>query len=293
MSHSQNSEPQQQHCLHDSVQQFWESVCPCLTMVRLHAVGFCGVDDSVNLEELRALSSAYPWIEWGVLLRPDRQGQPRYASTKVLQQLGALAGAVGSTEATENPIRLAAHFCGDECLEALKGNTTHVRELWEKLGFRRLQLNPTAANAAGGWVAEDAADGIRAVAAALPEVEVILQFNEETKPLATLLFEVDAQPPPANLAALLDASCGAGVVAEVHPAPLPGVRCGYAGGISPATASKQLQAVVATCEGHTGSTWIDMESGVRSKNDEGHDVFDLERVRQVIDIVLASGVPVG
>jgi len=250
--------------------------------MRLEAVGFCGVDDSVDLEELCQLSAAHPWIEWGVLLRPDKQGQPRYAGREALERLGGLVKERAA-------LRVAAHLCGDDCLKALRGDAAHVRGLHELVGCRRMQINPTAANKASGWEPGPAAEGLRSVAAALPDVELILQVNEETRELCRRLFENPERPAPANLAALLDASCGLGLAPAAHPRPLPGVHCGYAGGIGPDTVAAQLRNVAAACEGHAGAVWIDMESGVRGKDAEGNDIFDLARVRKVLDAILASG----
>ena len=53
----------------------------------LRALGLCGIDDSVDPELLALVSSSYPFVEWGVLFRPDLVGQPRYASPEWLQTL--------------------------------------------------------------------------------------------------------------------------------------------------------------------------------------------------------------
>jgi hypothetical protein len=47
--------------------------------LNLRYMGFCGVDDSVvNPELLHLISLHYPWVEWGILFRPDLEGTPRY-----------------------------------------------------------------------------------------------------------------------------------------------------------------------------------------------------------------------
>ena len=38
--------------------------------LNLRAMGFCGVDDSVNPSLLQLISSKYSWVEWGALFRP-------------------------------------------------------------------------------------------------------------------------------------------------------------------------------------------------------------------------------
>jgi hypothetical protein len=44
------------------------------------ALGFCGIDDSVPPEFAQMLSQRFPFIEWGMLFRPDLEGTPRYAT---------------------------------------------------------------------------------------------------------------------------------------------------------------------------------------------------------------------
>jgi hypothetical protein len=43
----------------------------------LRYMGFCGVDDSVSSLALSLISEHYPWVEWGILFRSDKEGQPR------------------------------------------------------------------------------------------------------------------------------------------------------------------------------------------------------------------------
>jgi len=255
--------------------------------MQLDCIGFCGVDDSVDLQALCDLSVEHPYIEWGILLRPDKQGLPRYAGAHALEELGRMVSSCAEAGAT---LRVAAHFCGADCIRALSGDVAHVCRIREVIGFRRMQINPTAANEAGGWEPAPAAEGLRAVAAALADVELILQVNDETQELARHLFYDPERPAPPNFAALLDASCGLGVAPAAHPSPLPGVRCGFAGGMGPDTVLAQLVKVSAACEGQPEcTTWIDMESGVRGRDAAGADIFDLARVRRVLDLVVAEG----
>ena len=73
-------------------------------------MGFCGVDDSVDPELLQLLSVHYPWIEWGVLFRPDMEGTPRYATEDWVKKLISV-----NTE-SGNLMHLAGHLCGSRCL---------------------------------------------------------------------------------------------------------------------------------------------------------------------------------
>ncbi|CAE7326777.1 unnamed protein product [Symbiodinium natans] len=239
--------------------------------MKLHTVGFCGVDDSVNLLLLRNLAD------------------PQLPGAK---------------------LRLAAHLCGQDCLRqcfsgvvesqgyieyvrsgrALAGDVAHISGLHALLGFGRAQLNPTKANQASDWQPETAARGLRELAAALPSVEFILQVNEETQELFRALFH--SEPAPPNLAVLLDASCGLGVAPGSWTAPPKVVRrFGFAGGLGPDSVLQQLEGMAAACQEHhrDASVWVDMESRIRSKSVTGADVFDLTLIRQVAELVLKSG----
>mmetsp|Transcript_70854 Transcript_70854/g.86917 ORF Transcript_70854/g.86917 Transcript_70854/m.86917 type:complete len:264 (-) Transcript_70854:7-798(-) len=256
--------------------------------MKLHTVGFCGVDDSVDLQELMKLDKDFPgWIEWGVLLRPDKQGSPRYASRELLVRLGRLAR--GEDPDLPGSLRLAAHLCGEDCLRALSGDVGHIQQLHKLLGFRRMQLNPTEANLASGWAAADAAANLRKLSEAMPQLELILQVNQETRELFELLFHGDAAP-PANMAVLLDSSCGLGVAPSTWEPPRGLRRFGFAGGLGPSTVLPHLEAMNRDCEGNykDAVVWIDMETRIRSQVND-RDIFDLSLIRSVAEKIAASG----
>jgi hypothetical protein len=78
---------------------------------------------------------------------------------------------------------------------------------------------------------------------------------------------------------LFDASAGRGLTPRRWPAPLPGVRCGYAGGLGPETIATELPLIEQAADGEP--YWIDMESRLRA----GAKDFPLDRARRVLDIV--------
>jgi hypothetical protein len=79
--------------------------------LNLRVMGFCGADDSVDPSLLHVLSTKYPWIEWGVLFRPDLEGTPRYASMNWVNELSKVNKDNGNT------MKLAAHLCKSRCQE--------------------------------------------------------------------------------------------------------------------------------------------------------------------------------
>uniref|UniRef100_A0A7S1C4P6 Uncharacterized protein n=1 Tax=Bicosoecida sp. CB-2014 TaxID=1486930 RepID=A0A7S1C4P6_9STRA len=231
----------------------------------LRALGFCGADDSTDVGTLVALSREYPHVEWGVLFRPDKEGTPRYASPAWVAALAAANDAAG------RPCQLAGHLCGERVNEVLRGDASFVRSV-AKLGFGRVQVNATAINGVDTTDLRGKAAQLRACMRAVPEVEWIVQRNEETRPL----WEALSEDAPDNMSMLFDASCGTGVYnfGDGLPAPHGTIATGYAGGIGPHNVAQTLGGVAAAMGGR--HAWIDMESSLRGEL-EGRDVFSIDR----------------
>jgi len=269
-------------------------------LLNLRAMGFCGADDSVNPEHMQLLSIHYPWIEWGVLFRPDLEGMPRYATWEWVNKLCKINTDTGGM------MRLAGHLCGSRCQEVLDGNYAFVAELTTK-GFGRVQVNATVANN----VTVDR-DNLAQVAANLkscienvPDVEWIFQLNDETRSiwdqLCSLCINTSSGPKsprfaalqlpegttssmPINLSCLFDASCGLGKLATEYQSPYSfesqDIPCGYAGGIAPDNILDVMANVAIAATGKP--VWIDMESSLRvtiidKVNPKGKDSFSMEK----------------
>jgi len=254
--------------------------------ITLRYLGFCGVDDSVEPLMLAAISTQHPWVEWGVLFRNDKVGQPRYASFEWLERLGAVNGA--------RTMRLAGHLCARHVDELLQGDTSFVQRMQAEVGFQRFQVNATSTNGVDTSVFSDGEGAKRCVAtlrsafASLPDTEFIMQRNSETRPLWELL-ELD---PPANMSLLFDDSMGLGKSAAKWPAPpAPEQKFGYAGGLGEENISTQLRLIEQTAPGR--ELWVDMESSLRTQLKNTADIFDCTKamtcVRHVIDLGLKPG----
>mmetsp|Transcript_20748 Transcript_20748/g.48180 ORF Transcript_20748/g.48180 Transcript_20748/m.48180 type:complete len:266 (+) Transcript_20748:74-871(+) len=244
--------------------------------VKLDAVGFCGVDDSVeDPQEIVKLSALYPFIEWGVLFRPGYEGTPRHPTPEYAARLGSVLKEAGS-------VRVAAHMCFEDAQRVMRGEVARVQEVLSMLGCQRMQVN------VGGspWDKEKGIDGLLKVLDSFPDVEFILQTTQRVQDeLLPLLLQ--ASPRRTNLAVLYDPSCGAGQQPSAWPAPVPGVHCGYAGGLGPQRIVAQLQGLAnQSLAGYDGAVWIDMESSLRSvRPEDGRDIFDLSKVKDVISKV--------
>lgn len=247
----------------------------------LRALGLCGVDDSVDVEMLRIIGSRYCHVEFGVLFREEKAGQPRFPSEKWVQELSEAAAMCMP------PMRLAAHLCGKRCTEVLtEGNLDWIREQLLPRGFRRIQLNATKVNGVEIPDMAKAADYFQAVIMSMQDVEWIVQANEETRPLwEPLLTEAK---PPSNVSLLFDASCGTGKLAETFaPPPRNGLPCGYAGGLGPSTVVDVLQKLRSGA-GRGMVFWLDMETKLRSIVD-GKDTFDVAKAQAVCKAVEQVG----
>lgn len=252
----------------------------------MRVIGFCGMDDSVSPDLLALVSSRYPWVEWGVLFRNDLEGTPRYPSRPWVDRLRTLTNI--SEDGENVSIRLAGHLCGNRCQEVLDGDYSFVQELYS-LGYRRVQVNATAANSVTVDQSriDEYVQNIFTAMNSVPKMEFIIQCNDETKPIYSQLM---AAPTP-NMSVLYDASCGKGVKVSTFPDPMlhPTIRCGYAGGIGPDCIADILTAVRAATA-HVpayNKVWVDMESSLRTivveKNkadgsETRRDVFSIDKV---------------
>jgi hypothetical protein len=239
--------------------------------LQLRYMGFCGVDDSVNPGLLLLLSRHYPWIEWGMLFRPDQEGQARYASKEWLDQLISLM------RFADVPMNLAGHLCGSRCEEVLNGDYDFMQRL-AGFGFRRIQINATRANnvhidpSMHAIYVKNVREGMKLTHG---QVEWIIQCNEETK----FLWEELVKEPEPNLSILFDASCGLGKLMTEYSKPYADIPCGYAGGIGPKNIASVLAEVQKAADGV--SVWIDMESSLRvmvsDKEVVGRDAFSIDK----------------
>ena len=248
--------------------------------VQLRSLGLCSADDSVHPNMLVILAKAYPFIEFGVLFRPDKEGQPRYASRDWVERL---AQAVKFKSKGDTIMKLAAHLCSTRVNEFLSGDDTFIRQL-QKWGFQRIQINATVVNGVDTYKMEESVPNALRVILKYPDLEFILQKNDETRPL----WEGFGQVPP-NVSMLVDESKGTGLLCSSWPTPPEDYEIGYAGGIGPENITHVLQKIKEAAAGR--SVWIDMESRLRSiKNDK--DIFDLDKCYQIIDAVCRAGLHV-
>lgn len=254
--------------------------------MKLRAVGLCGVDNSVHPKQVVLYAHSYPFVEFGILFRPDKEGQPRYATPEWVRELSETIRAKNSH--TSCRMKLAAHLCERRVDEVLRGDDSFVRELYE-WGFGRVQINATAINGVDTSVFKDPKSNFvqhfLEIASNHPKLEFILQQNDETQPLWQGVLDARCETFPANVSMLVDESKGTGRLPKtwkpIESAKTP-YSVGYAGGIGPDNIVSVLDQIEEAAGTHP--VWIDMESRLRSVK-EGKDVFDLDKCYTVINAV--------
>ncbi len=226
-------------------------------------VTLTGVDESMPLPHLANLSQEFPFVEWGFLYSPKRQGQPgRYPSLQFLKRV---------FKELSPYVRVALHLCGDSVTDFVTDEPV-VSDLVRWVAGRegRVQLNFNASTL--GFPVEELTDCIDQ----LPRTPFITQYNQANTDVWKQLGGCE------NHCVLFDASGGRGMSPGGWPAPLQGVRCGYAGGLGP----ENVQAELARIRAAAGDQpfWIDMEGKLRDQNDR----FDLGSVLDVLRAAEAS-----
>jgi hypothetical protein len=224
------------------------------------SVTVAGADDAVSLRDLEAISSEYPFVEWGILFSARRVGEPRYPSHDWTSELQ------NRFWSSSIRVALSAHLCGSLARAEIRrpfgggGPLDYVGR-----AFRRVQINghePGRRHFIDPKIVSD--------------YQWILQARSEE---TLQVVANDARDIP-NASVLFDPSGGRGLEPFRWPrAPL-GVKFGFAGGITPDNIEDVIDAILAS-NPTLGDFWIDMESGVRDERDR----LALSRVGNVLATV--------
>jgi len=220
-----------------------------------------GADDSVDPRELIDIQKQYPFAEFGILLSSSNEGRSRFPSQGWMKHL------IQTTR--QDKLNLSGHLCGRWVRDLCAGKWTFIedRPEWVDL-FKRLQLNFHAITH------KIVPDAFQEALALLPNMEYIFQFDDINN-------SVISNGPAAGVSAvpLFDVSGGAGTLPSNWPKPLPGITCGYAGGLSPENLQGQLDKIEQVAGNQ--DIWIDAETLLRSPNDRQ---FDLSRVKAFLEM---------
>ncbi len=244
-------------------------------------VTLAGVDDNVDRNELYELSDLYPFVQWGILLYKEKRGKPRYPSNEWIDKFDRYAPEFVSRN---------VHLCGSNAYDFCTGDLSVVR--YSAYGHPR--YDSIQVNIPGGFgIADMAGDVADLFVRSSKVITTIIQANDYSNPIVNALQKKEC----GNFVDILfDESRGKGVegkfeeTKEMHKI-LGRSKCGFAGGINHENVVKVADKILRISNMHYDvrselmgynysppSTWIDMESGVRTDNE-----FDLDKVRLVLE----------
>lgn len=230
--------------------------------MKLNKVTITGADDKTEIQELVEMSRQCPFVEWGILISNNclTSGSKRFPSIEWVREFTATA--------SENGLSASAHLCGKYVRHLLRGDDIIEVPLGS---FQRVQLNFHDERCACD------ADGFVAALRKYPHVQWIFQIDR-TRGWDYFTIAKDAG---IDCAPLFDTSGGIGLLpsevlareqggsvptSENHwPQPLPYYH-GYAGGLSPDNVAEQIGLIES--RPHDETYWIDVETRVRSSDDE-------------------------
>jgi phosphoribosylanthranilate isomerase len=225
-------------------------------------VTITGADNSIRPEELIPLSAEFPFVEWAILLSETKVDNPRFPSRSWIDELANLG--------KSHNLQLAGHVCGAWVRDLVTKKDARVftnhPEYLEY--FPRIQLNFSPYSASQGFLLELKPH----------KNQFILQMGSKYKDEKVALLNLGLSM-GLSISMLFDRSGGKGVVPTSWPIPIEPFYCGYAGGLGPDSLNDQLPAISQTVGERT--IWIDMESRVRSEDDQQ---FDLGKVRKCLEL---------
>ena len=228
-------------------------------------VTLTGADDSVSQSDLFAISEEFPFVEWGILLSKNSEGDPRFPSEAWLSKF-----VLGKPDS----VHASGHLCGTWVRDLVMGGTQFLHDRsWSTHAFERFQINFHAQPHMMGAYEDRMVMGLSALAA-IQGQHVIFQMDGVNE----LLYRIAKRHRGDRVAPLFDQSGGTGVLPGVWPDPI-APYCGYAGGLAPWNLKEQL----ALIEKRVGdkTIWIDAETHLRTHLNTQ---FSLEECRRFLEI---------
>lgn len=246
-------------------------------MNQLKFITLTGADDSVDPVDLFTMAGQFPFVEWGILVSMKRFGTERFPSLEWLDDLTFFAGK------TEQKLNLSLHLCGSAVRKLLmEGNVdflTQIGNAW--ILFDRIQINTHGED--HEWDFEQVANFINRLAE--QNKQIIFQWDG-SKHNQNVIRDLADQF--ANVHLLFDCSHGAGKSPDHWPSASGfntghgPIFLGYAGGLGPDNINEEIKKIrqAVTSVHWNGQYWIDMETKLRSENDQ---FFLLKKCEQVLE----------
>ncbi len=232
-------------------------------MQPLDRIVLAGPDESVEPKLLWECSQRYPFVEWGVLYSPTREGLDRYPGQAWREDFMALA--------QDGTMRTAIHLCGP----AVMGWAQREPATWALAEpYERVQLNFNSQREQ--WQATNQLSRLAKASADSGKVCVIQHNRNNTDSVIEGFARLMT---PQTLHVLYDASGGHGTALTTYLPPWTkdnvSYYTGYAGGIGPDNVVHHALSILDLYP--TQQFWLDMESAIRT-----NDCWDHAKVLSVL-----------
>lgn len=228
-------------------------------------VTITGADSNTNVDDLIDLAWTYPFVEWGILFGSrEKEGRAKFPIQGWIQSL------LDEKDDGYFDFQVAAHLCAPWPDRMIAHHLT-----WPEIGFfsqfDRIQINR---------VHKQDDTLYKLFTAAYKSEKPIIFQNNGSLPVEELYHFCEPIHFKPRVNILFDRSGGQGTEIGIPPAPLPGFKTGYAGGIGPDNIERIINEINTLYP--ELDYWIDMETNVRTD-----DKLDMKKVMTCLKI--ASG----
>lgn len=206
----------------------------------LKRVTITGADDTTSIDWMLDITAEFPFVEWGILVSRNNTGTPRWPSEE--WQVRAMQ--------ESHRMDFSMHVCGSLVRKALMGGWFVESPIADVA--KRVQINTHAEP-------HEASVKFLDLMARKAKYQFIIQLDAVND---HLLYA--AHWKGINAVGLFDGSHGAGILPNSWPQAIPGINCGYAGGLGPGNLADQLPRISQMA---VGNWWVDMERNVRTLDD--------------------------
>lgn len=228
-------------------------------------VSLTGADDAVSVHELTHMTLKYPFVEWGILYFPEKDGEHRNPTRQWRKKF------------LESTLPGAAHLCGSQVFRDILG--ANFARLHDELkGYSRLQLNINARHKIfSDYEVECVYNRLLSAG-----YTIVLQYHDESAYLIErFLVSLCDSESRSRVHILFDTSKGRGVKPAIWPQPVAYLVkdetkedtlknftpfSGYAGGLGPLHLKEELVFIDRCANGNP--YYIDMESNIRDEKNQ-------------------------
>lgn len=281
----------------------------------IDCVTITGADNSINPMDLYDLTKEFPFVEWGILVSEIAEGSKRFPDLSWLHKFREFK--IYYEKELGRILQASCHLCGRWVNNLLIGGDqfTNGYGMWLDM-FQRMQINTHAEQFNFDLKAFEESIAKRIFLNNNFTIkQFIMQLDGVNDKSIVYPFMVNSIMNGLDIVPIFDTSSGAGSSPKDWPKPLKPpwidyeiMYCGYAGGLGPENLEKELKNISKVVDNFCDtldflkpewmkaetsrlsrrmrsdtqrSIWIDMETKIRSNNDQK---FDLDKVRTCLEL---------